>query len=266
MSRACYVPVTVPKNHRDAALAATGSLLVLAALALIWAARATIPYNVYVSELGADDMPTRYVFMGALLCLVAGGALIAWAARHVHAGAPILALWTPSVSLWVACGLFLFASQVTCSPGCPVPVGDDFHWQDLLHIVAAVLAFALACWAMLQAAFARRRRTIAILSQTAAWSVAAIAGAGGLMSLLRFAVDLGSWLEFVATTIAIAWVVMLGATLAAGWSRSAGGASRNEPLRRVLDLPAGEVEAPLGAGGDGGVVRHDDEREPAIAP
>src|SRR5690606_1430813 len=59
----------------DRLLAAAGTLAVLAALTAIWAARLTIPYDVYVSELGADGMPTAAVFETALLLLVAGGFL-----------------------------------------------------------------------------------------------------------------------------------------------------------------------------------------------
>jgi hypothetical protein len=44
--------------------------------------------------------------------------------------------------------------------------------------------------------------------------VAAIAATGGLFSLFRFQVELGSRLEFIATTLAIAWLVVFGAVLA----------------------------------------------------
>ncbi len=75
-----------------------------------------------------------------------------------------------AVSRWIACGLFLFASQVTCSAGCPLPYGETFNMQDFLHTLAAVLAFAGSCWAAV---------------------------------------------EFVATTLAIAWLVVFGAVLSA---------------------------------------------------
>ncbi|HWR85324.1 MAG TPA: hypothetical protein VN200_04955, partial [Rhodoglobus sp.] len=45
-------------------------------------------------------------------------------------------------------------------------------------------------------------------------SVAVIAGAGGLMSVFRWQAEFGSRLEFVATTMAIGWLVLLGATIA----------------------------------------------------
>lgn len=195
--------------------AVIGSLLVLIALGIIWGARFTIPRELYVSELGAQGMPTAEWFRAALLLIVAGGALVAWAGRDVRSRVRLLALWTPAVSLWIGCGLFLFASQVTCTPGCPLPYGDTFTWQDFAHTLAAVLAFAAACWAMLQSAFARGHRVLAILSAVTGVLVAVIAATGGLFSLFRFQQELGSRMEFAATTLAIAWLVVFGITLAA---------------------------------------------------
>ncbi len=204
----------VPGSRRDAFIAIAGCVVIAASLALIWGARATIDHPLYVSELGAEGMPTRYWFMAALLCLVVAGACIGWAGRRVRAEIRVLSLWAPAVSLWVASGLFLVASQVTCTPGCPVPYGPTFDWQDLTHIVCAVVAFAFACWAMLQSAFARHHRALAILSGVCCWTVAVIAGAGGIMSLARFEVEIGAWCEFAATTIAILWCGIFGAATA----------------------------------------------------
>lgn len=187
----------------------------LAALAIIWGARLTIPRELYVSELGAQGMPTAEWFRTALLLIVAGGSLIAWAGRHIRSRVRLLDLWTPSVSLWAGCALFLFASQVTCTAGCPLPYGDTFTWQDFSHTLAAVLAFGAACWAMLQCAFAQGHRVLAILSGATGILVAVIAGTGGLFSLFRFQQDLGSRMEFVATTLAIGWLAVFGVTLAA---------------------------------------------------
>ncbi|HWR86332.1 MAG TPA: DUF998 domain-containing protein [Rhodoglobus sp.] len=193
--------------------AVAGSLSVVTALAIIWGARLTIPRDLYVSELGAQGMPTAEWFRVALLLIVAGGSLVAWAGRGIRSRVRVLDAWTPSVSLWVGSALFLFASQVTCTPGCPVPYGPDFVWQDFWHTTAAVLAFAAACWAMLQSAFARGHRVLAVISAASGISVAVIAGAGGLMSVFRWQAEFGSRLEFVATTMAIGWLVLLGATI-----------------------------------------------------
>lgn len=206
-------------GRRDALLAVLGCLLVLAALAAIWAARLTVVAAqpgraMYVSELGAQGEPTAGWFMAAMLGIVAGAALVAWAGRHVRAEVRVLALWTPSVSLWVSCAVFLLASQVTCTRGCPLPYGSTFVLQDFVHTLAAVIAFAAACLAMLQAAVARHHRAIAVLSATCAVLVGGTAAAGGLCSLFRFRVEVGAWLEFVATSIAIGWVVLFGLAVA----------------------------------------------------
>jgi hypothetical protein len=197
-----------------------GCILVIAALVIIWAARMTVPRDLYVSELGARGEPTAQWFQAALLLIVAGGTAIAWAGRGVRSRVRVLSAWTPAVSLWVACALFLFASQVTCTEGCPLPYGETFNMQDFLHTLAAVLAFAGACWAMLQSSFARDNRVLSVFSGVTGILVAVIAGTGGMFSLLRFHADFGSRLEFVATTLAIAWLVVFGAVLAVRLARA----------------------------------------------
>lgn len=198
----------------DRVAALAGCALVTAALAIIWIARSTVPRELYVSELGAEGEPTAGWFQFALVLIVIGGAAVAWAGRRVRSSVRILSAWTPAVSLWVGCALFLFASQVTCTAGCPLPYGATFNWQDFWHTLAAVLAFAAACWAMLQTSFAREHRLLAALSLTMALAVAVIASTGGLFSLFRFQAALGGRLEFIATTLAIAWLVVFGAVLA----------------------------------------------------
>lgn len=200
---------------RDRVLALLGTASVLASLAIIWVARAGVPRELYVSELGADGEPTAAWFERALLLLVLGGLLVAWAGRRVVSRVVVLRAWRPSVSIGVASALFLVASQVPCTSGCPVPrFGPELSWQDLGHVVAATLAFAFAAWAMLQCAFAVGHAVIRRFSLVAAISVAVIAAAGGLMSIFDFHAWLGSRFEFVATTIGIAWLAVYGAALA----------------------------------------------------
>jgi hypothetical protein len=199
----------------DRVVAGAGTLLVLASLAIIWIARLGVPRELYVSELGADGEPTAAVFEVALLLLVAGGFAIAWAGRRIRSRAPVLRRWLPSVSLAVASALFLVASQVPCTSGCPVPrFGPDLSWQDLVHVTAATLAFGFAAWTMLQCAFAVGHAVIRRFSLVAAIAVAVIAAAGGLMSVFDFHAWFGSRLEFVATTLGIAWVAVYGVALA----------------------------------------------------
>ena len=202
----------LPSRRRVVELAGTflGSVFVLAALVIIWVARLEQDRDLYVSELGAAGQPTAHWFEGALLLIVAGGSLIAYAARGIRSRVPLLSVWAPAVSLWVGCGFFLIASQVTCTSGCPLPVGANFTWQDLIHTVVAVLAFAAACFGMLQVSFAVGYRSLARLSLGAGVAVALIAGAGGILSLARFQADFGSRLELAATTIALGWLLTLG--------------------------------------------------------
>ena len=200
----------------DRILATAGVAFILGALSLIWSARATITYATYVSGLGAEGMPTATIFMVALLCVAIGGALIGWAARDIRAGVAVLRWGTPAVSIWTSSSFFLLASQVNCTSGCPLPIQPAFFSvQDLVHITAAVLAFAAACWAMLQCAVTVDRPVLARVSLVASISVAVIAGAGGLMSIAGFRRDLGAWLEFVATTIGLGWIALLGVILIA---------------------------------------------------
>lgn len=203
------------------AAALLGCVLVAAALVIIWAARLTVTRELYVSELGAQGEPTAQWFEVALLLIVVGGSAIAWAGRRVRSSASVLRAWTPAISLWIGCSFFLFASQVTCTSGCPLPYGSTFTWQDFLHTLAAVLAFAAACWAMLQTSFAREHRLLAGLSLATGILVAVIAATGGLFSLFRFQAEFGSRLEFVATTLAIGWLIVFGVVTAARASRPA---------------------------------------------
>ncbi|HEV7956303.1 MAG TPA: DUF998 domain-containing protein [Marisediminicola sp.] len=191
-----------------------GCVLVTLALLIIWTARATLLREAYVSELGAEGEPTARWFQSALLLIVLGGSAIAWASRGIRSTAPLLGRWTPAVSLWIGCAFFLLASQVTCTPGCPLPIGATFTWQDLIHTLAAVIAFAAASVAMVQASFAVGHRHIARFSLAAGVVVATIAGVGGILSLLQFGTQVGSVLEFIATTTALVWLVVFGGALA----------------------------------------------------
>ncbi|MFP7834584.1 DUF998 domain-containing protein [Marisediminicola sp. LYQ134] len=217
--------------------ATAGSALVVLALAVIWSARSTVNRSLYVSELGADGEPTAGWFAFALFLLVVGAASIAWAGRDIRSTAPLLRRWTPSASLGIAAAFFYLASRVPCTSGCPLPLGDTFTLQDLVHTLAAVLAFAMACVAMLQAScavgFPRLRR----MSLGAAISVALIASTGGMLSLLRFGTDIGGMLELVATTIAIAWLAVYGGSIAR--SRLPHGASPgpDTSARRPIESP-----------------------------
>lgn len=190
-----------------------GSVLVVAALVLIWVGRISQGRDLYVSEMGAEGQPTARLLEIALLMIVVGGALIAYAARGIRSRF-FLGLWAPAISLWVGCGFFLVASQVPCTTGCPLPVGSTFSLQDFVHTLVAVLAFTAACIAMVQIAVASGQRGLATFSLISGLAVAVIAGAGGILSLLRVNVGLGSRFELAATTVALVWLATLGVMLA----------------------------------------------------
>lgn len=212
------VAVPSPVRGRGIAeliLAALAIVAIGASLTILWVLRfVTLPRAMYLSEFGAMGEPTAEWFEASLLLLVAGGAAIALVGRRIRSHAPVLRRWAPTVSLLIACGFFLVASQVPCTQGCPLPVGSTFTWQDFIHTLCAVLAFAAACWGMLQFSFVREHRPIARISLFSAVSVAVVAGVGGILSLARFGTDVGSWLELVATTVAILWLASLGTVLA----------------------------------------------------
>jgi hypothetical protein len=209
-----------PRRHHDAALAVVGALLVALALLLIWSARVSVPRELYVSELGALGEPTAAQFSLALHLLVAGGLLVAWAVRDVRSAPPLLRRGTPALTLALSCSAFLVAARVPCTATCPLPLGDTFTVQDLVHTLAAVVAFAAACWAMLQVAFAPGHRALSGITLVMGLAVAVIAATGGLLSLARWNAVFGSRLELVATTIGIGWLVVYGVARAARLLRS----------------------------------------------
>jgi hypothetical protein len=246
----------------DRIVAAVGTACLAVALVTLWIARLSVPYDVYVSELGAVGMPTARVFEIVLLLTGGGGALIAVAGRRVRSRGRVLRWWPPSISLAVASAFFLVDSQVTCTAGCPLPVGATFTLQDFVHTLSAVLAFAAASWTILQCAFAVGHPALARFSLVAAIAVATISLAGGLMSLFHFQAVLGSRFELVATTIGLAWVVVFGASLTAG-SAAHGIQKLVGPSDQAVDLVVVPVDPPaLGLRTDrheGVVLLPDDE-------
>ncbi len=224
----------MPVRSHDFPAAVVGCVAVATALIIIWIARAVLLREAYVSELGAVGEPTAKWFQVALLLIVGGGSAIAWAGRRIRSTARVLRAWAPSVSLWVGCGFFLLASQVTCTARCPLPIGVTFTWQDFVHTIAAVLAFAAACIAMLQLSFAAEHPRLARLSLVSGLAVASIAAAGGILSLARFGTNVGSVLELIATTIAIGWLVVFGVEVAA---RSVSGSEPVTPAPGLREAP-----------------------------
>lgn len=195
-------------------LLAIGTLCVLGGLTIIWAARLTVPYPVYVSELGARGAATAGPFAVALLLIAAGGFTIALASGHVRSTAPVLRRWAPALSLGFAALCFVLASQITCTAYCPVPLVDPKSTvQDLVHTVSAVIGFAAACFAMLQVGFSRSLPRLSRLSRLSCGAVAAITIVGGLLAIVRVGADVGAWLELIGTTVAVAWIAVYAVAL-----------------------------------------------------
>jgi len=192
---------------RGAALA--GALSVLVALLAIWSAVLDPAEDVYVSQLGADGAPTADIFNAALLLLALGGGLAGLGLRGHRATAPLLSCWTVSSTLLAAGVAFLVASRVPCTEGCPVPLTPGADGQDLVHVVAAVVGFAAAAWAMLQVGWSAMPRPVRGLSRAAALAVGAAAASGGLLSVAQLHLDVGADLEFAAMTVATSWLVVL---------------------------------------------------------
>jgi hypothetical protein len=191
-----------------------GTLCVVGGLVMIWAERLTVPYPVYVSELGARGAPTAGPFAVALLLIAAGGFSIAVASGHIRSSARWLDRWAPAVTLGFAAVCFVLASQVTCSANCPVPLIDPRSTpQDLIHTVSAVIGFAAACFAMLQVGFSRRLPRVSWLSRMSCLAVAAITIVGGLLAIVRVGADVGAWLELIGTSVAVGWIAVYAVAL-----------------------------------------------------
>lgn len=192
----------------DAAVAALAAACLIAGAAVIGHARAALGRYLYISELGAVSMPTAAQFQVGFVLVVAGILLVAVVVRDVRTRLPLLRRWAPSAALVVAGGLFLVAAAVPCSEGCPSLLTPQAQWRDWVHIVAAVLAFAAGCVAMLQFATARDR-WVARLSTAGGLAVGLIAATGGIISLARGNTDIGSTLEYVAAAIGIVWMLAM---------------------------------------------------------
>ncbi len=207
-----------------------GAALACAGLLVIWAASLSLTEPLYVSELGAEGMPTAPALTVGLLLVAGGGAAVAWAARGVRSRAPLVGAWAPTLTLAVASAAFALASQIPCTAGCPVPGAAAFTAQDLAHVVVATLGFVAACVAMLQTTFSDLPRWVARFSLGVGASVALVAGGGGVIALLQIRTHAGGVLEHVAATLAIVWLAVLGVALAT--ERAPGAPRRSGPVEQ----------------------------------
>lgn len=192
----------------DVVVALIAIACLVAGSVVIGQARAALGRYLYISELGALTMPTAAQFQVGFVLVVAGILLVGVVVRDVRTRLPLLRRFTPAAALVAAAALFLVAAAVPCSMGCPSLLTPAAQWRDWVHIVAAVLAFAAGCLAMLQFATARDR-WVARLSIAGGLTVGVIAATGGIISLAGGNTDIGSTLEYVAAAIGVVWMIAM---------------------------------------------------------
>lgn len=200
-------------SRRAVVLASIGGAAAFLSAVLIWLSRLWDPTVHYVSQLGATGVPTAPVFNTALLLLGIAAVLVDRAVLHRP---DVYVVGWPIAATLVVCGAcFALASVVTCSPGCPVPFTPGALPQDLIHISAAVLGFALAIVAMAQVSLLRRRPWMRAASLATLIAVGVTSFTGAMLALFRGDTVLGGNLEFTAATLAIAWFGVFGLQVAA---------------------------------------------------
>lgn len=193
--------------------AGAGGLSAGVGLIVIWLCRATLEGDIYVSAMGAAGMATAPWLNLALMLVAAAAILVSTAVPTTRPRHRVLALW-PLGSTFVTTGAFFaFAAAVPCSDGCPVPLTPGSTLQDLLHVTAAVLGFVGAVVAILQVWSSSRSIVVRAVSAATMVFVAVAALAGAFASLAELGGGAGGWLEFAATTAALAWMAGYGITL-----------------------------------------------------
>jgi len=196
------------RRSADAVVAALAIASLVAGAVVIGVARVQLGIYLYISELGAQSMPTAGLFQAGFVLVVTGILLVGVVVRDVRTRLPLLRRWAPAASLVTAGGLFLVAAAVPCSLGCPSLLTSEAQWRDWVHIVAAVLAFVAGCVAMLQFATASDR-WVARLSAAGGLGVGVIAATGGIISLARGNTDVGSTLEYIAAGLGVVWMLAM---------------------------------------------------------
>lgn len=190
-------------------LAALASAFALCSVSLIWAARWNDASAVYVSQLGARNVPLAPLFNFALLLLATAAVLMnSVTGRRPHR---YLVGWGIGATL-LACGsCFGVAAVVPCSPGCPVPFSPTSTAQDAIHVAAAAAGFVLVLVAMLQTARSSAGRVARAGSVMCFALVCGTVITGAALSLLGVDTDLGGLMEYTATTLSVLWFAGLAA-------------------------------------------------------
>lgn len=184
-----------------------GASLVLLALGMMWASRIVFRGDTYVSGLGAAGEVTALAFNVSLGLVAFGGAATAFGLWGLRSGRGPFGAWALSASLLAASGMFAVGAAVPCSSGCPIPFTAGSTPQDYVHTAAAVLGFAFAGIGIVQSL--GLGRVYAMLAAPSIVFVIAASAAGGILSIADVATGLGGWLELIATTAALLWLVAL---------------------------------------------------------
>ena len=179
------------------------ALLLVSGAGLMVAQRASHERWYYISEFGARGLSTEADFRVGFTMLALGLLLAAWPLRRIRTKP-----WPVWGTIALAGVVFLVASQVNCTEGCPGLGNPNASVQDLVHIWFAIAGFVLGCIAMLQIAFTSGRRLRA-LTLTAMALVAVISSTGGILSLAGSQGEIGAICEHIAAGIGVAWLVLI---------------------------------------------------------
>lgn len=199
------------------ALRGAGALLAIAGLVVVWVLRIDVSErHIYVSGFGAEGEPNAALFNLALGGIGVGGILIGIAALALpRTLGPVVAVGL----LLIGCGVcFVLSSRITCSAGCPVPFTEGAGIRDAVHVSFAVLGFGAAGLAMLLSH--RFGGVFARLVPPAVAALAIPALAGALLALLGTNARIGGWLELIATTAGILWLIAFALVLGSPGGRT----------------------------------------------
>lgn len=191
----------------DRVIAISVALLVVSGAAIMVSQRAHYDRWYYISEFGAEGLPTEADFKLGFSVLAAGILLAAWPLRTIqHTAAGKKLAIVPWITAALAGICFIVASQVNCTENCPGIANPEATMRDQLHVWIAIFGFVFGCLTMLLVAVARSGR-MRVVTIVAAGLVAVISGTGGILSLAGSTTEVGAILEHVATGVGLLWLL-----------------------------------------------------------
>ena len=191
----------------DRVIAISVALLIVTGAVTMVSQRAYYDRWYYISEFGAEGLPTEADFKLGFSVLAFGLVLAAWPLRTIRHAANgkrlIVAPWLTTALSGIC---FVIASQVNCTENCPGLANPEASLRDHLHVWIAIFGFVFGCLTMLLVAIARAGRMRAV-TITAAALVAVISGVGGLLSLAGDTSEFGAMFEHVAAGVGLLWLL-----------------------------------------------------------